>query len=88
MKNYENNPGNMPLKGLHMLIKAAALLIDKFPHLEIRVPGMAGEKGNVKVTGAYSKYLHKLITDLKMENHIVFLGKQTEQAHHEAYTSS
>lgn len=73
------NPGNMPLKGLHMLIKAAALLIDKFPQLEIRVPGMAGEKGNVKVTGAYSKYLHKLITDLKMEKHIVFLGKQTEQ---------
>ena len=80
-KNYSifTNPGSMPLKGLHILIKAAALLVEKYPQLEIRVPGMAGENGNVKVTGAYSNYLHKLIKELNMENHIVFLGKQSEQ---------
>lgn len=80
-KNYTifTNPGNTPLKGLHVLIKAASLLVHKYPRLEIRVPGMSGENGNVKVTGAYSNYLNKLISKLKMENHIVFLGKQTEQ---------
>lgn len=71
------NPGNMPLKGLHILIKAAALLVDKYPSLVIRVPGMSGKNGNIAVTGAYTKYLNKLIKKLNMENHILFLGSQT-----------
>lgn len=73
------NPGSMPLKGLHVLIKAASLLVEKYPKLLIRVPGLSGSNGNVNVTSAYSRYLNKLIKKLNMENHIIFLGKQTEQ---------
>lgn len=71
------NPGGVPLKGLHMLIKACALLKDKYPDIKIRVPGMNGVNGNVCVTGAYSKYLNKLIKQLGMQGKIEFLGKQT-----------
>lgn len=71
------NPAGTPLKGLHMLIRAAALLKSEYPNIKIKVPGMSGNGGNVTVTGAYSKYLHKLIKNLGMENHIEFLGKQT-----------
>lgn len=71
------NPGGVPLKGLHMLIKACALLKEKYPDIKICVPGMNGINGNVVVTSAYSKYLNKLIKQLGMESKIEFLGKQT-----------
>lgn len=71
------NPGGIPLKGLHMLIKACALLKDKYPDIKIYVPGMNGINGNVIVTGAYSRYLNKLIKQLGMQGKIEFLGKQT-----------
>lgn len=73
------NPGGTPLKGLHILIRAAALLRNKYPDIKIKVPGMSGKNGNVKITSAYSRYLNKLIHSLNMESHIEFLGKQTGQ---------
>ena len=74
------NPSGVPLKGLHILIQAAALLKDKYPDILIKVPGLSGEGGNVRITSAYTRYLHRLIQKLGMEHHIEFLGKQnTEQ---------
>lgn len=73
------NPGGIPLKGLHILIKATALLRNKYPDLQIKVPGMAGENHNVKITSAYTRYLHKLIEKHHMNDNIIFLGKQSEQ---------
>ena len=70
------NPSGTPLKGLHMLIQAAALLKDKYPDILIKVPGLSGVDGNVRITSAYTRYLHRLIKRLGMENHIEFLGKQ------------
>ena len=71
------NPSGTPLKGLHKLIEAAALLKDKYPDIKIKVPGMAGKDGNVIVTTAYTRYLYKLIKKLGMVGHVEFLGKQT-----------
>ncbi len=73
------NPGGTPLKGLHMLIKAAALLKPKYPDIKIKVPGMVGKDGNVQITSAYSRYVNKLIASLGMQGHVDFLGKQTGQ---------
>jgi len=70
-------PSTTPLKGLHMLIRAAALLKEKYPDIKIRVPGMEGAGGNVKVTGAYTRYLNRLIQKNGMIGHVEFLGKQT-----------
>lgn len=72
------NPGGDPLKGLHQLIKAAALLKDKYPDIRIAVPGM-GAEGKLVAKDSYSKYLARLIKDLNMEDHVEFLGRQTAQ---------
>ena len=73
------NPGGTPLKGLHILLQAVAILKDKYPAIKIIVPGMQGLNGNVKITGAYSRYLNKLIKKLNLVGHIEFLGKQSEE---------
>lgn len=70
------NPGGTPLKGLHQLLLAVSLLKDKYPDILIKVPGM-GENGKLEVTGAYSKYISKLIRKKQLENNVLFLGKQT-----------
>ena len=70
------NPGGDPLKGLHQLIKAAALLKEKYPDICIAVPGM-GAEGKLVVRESYSKYLAQLMKKLNMENHVTFLGRQT-----------
>lgn len=70
------NPGGIPLKGLHQLFKAVALLKDKYPDIRVNVPGM-GKDGKLTVTDSYSKYLGKLIKKLGIENNVVFLGRQT-----------
>lgn len=70
------NPGGTPLKGLHQLLLAVSLLKDKYPDILVKVPGM-GKNGKLEVTGAYSKYISKLVRKRQLENNVVFLGKQT-----------
>ncbi len=73
------NPGSVPLKGLHNLIKAVALLKDKYPEIKIYVPGMSDGNGKLALTSAYAKYVNKLIASLGVADNIVFLGRLNEQ---------
>lgn len=70
------NPGGTPLKGLHQLIKAIALLKSKYPDIKLLVPGM-GKGGVLKVNSAYSNYISKLIIKYDLKSNIKFLGRQT-----------
>lgn len=70
------NPGGSPLKGLHKLIEAAALLKNKYPDIKIRVPGM-GKDGKLTIDSAYSKYIARLIKKYDLAENIEFLGRQT-----------
>jgi glycosyltransferase involved in cell wall biosynthesis len=70
------NPGGTPLKGVHKLLEAVALLKDKYPDIRVIVPGM-GENGKLKITSAYTKYIGKLIRKLGLERHVLFIGKQS-----------
>lgn len=70
------NPGGTPLKGLHQLIEALALLKPRYPEVKLLVPGM-GDNGKLTINSAYSKYISKLITRYKLEPNIVFLGRQS-----------
>ncbi|MBQ4613062.1 MAG: glycosyltransferase [Clostridia bacterium] len=70
------NPGGTPLKGVHQLLEAVALLKDKYPDILVRVPGM-GRDGRLTVASAYAKYIQKRIKSLGLENHVEFLGRQT-----------
>jgi glycosyltransferase involved in cell wall biosynthesis len=70
------NPGGTPLKGLHQLLKAVALLKDKYPDILVKVPGM-GKNGELIVRDAYSKYIKKQIKKLGLQGHVQFFGRQT-----------
>lgn len=70
------NPGGTPLKGLHQLLKAVAILKNEFPDILVKVPGM-GKDRELVVTGAYSKYIAKLIKEYDLEKNVEFLGSQT-----------
>ncbi len=70
------NPGGTPLKGLHQLIEAVALLKPKYPDIKLKVPGM-GTNGKLTVNSAYSKYISKLIKKYRLHDNIEFLGRQS-----------
>ena len=72
------NPGGTPLKGVHQLFKAVALLKSKYPDIKVKVPGM-GSNGKLAPTSAYAKYLAKLIKKLGIEDNVIFMGSQTGQ---------
>ena len=70
------NPGGIPLKGLHQLLRAVALLKDKYPDVLVKVPGM-GKNGKLQANTAYARYIGKLIKKLGLDNHVLFIGRQT-----------
>lgn len=70
------NPGGTPLKGLHKLIEAIALLKPKYPDIKLKVPGM-GNDGKLIINSAYARYISKLINKYNLESNIEFLGRQS-----------
>ena len=70
------NPGGTPLKGLHQLLRAVALLKDKYPDILVKVPGMQ-KNGKLRNTDAYAIYIGRLIKKLGIEDHVQFIGRQT-----------
>ena len=71
------NPGGTPLKGIHNLFKALALVKVKYPDVKLFIPGMGGESGTLKISGGYTKYLGNLVKKLDLADNIVFLGRQS-----------
>ena len=70
------NPGGTPLKGLHNLIEAIALLRPKYPDIKLKVPGM-GNDGKLDIKSAYARYISKLISKHGLEGNIEFLGRHS-----------
>ena len=70
------NPAGVPLKGLHQLLRAVALLKDKYPDILVKVPGMT-RNGKLRKTDAYAIYIGKLIRKLGIEKNVSFIGRQT-----------
>ncbi len=70
------NPGGTPLKGLHQLIQAIALLKPKYPNIKLKVPGM-GSNGKININSAYSRYVANLIKKYELNENIEFLGRQS-----------
>lgn len=70
------NPGGTPLKGLHQLIEAVALLKPRYPDIKLKVPGM-GCNGKLNINSAYARYISKLINKYHLNDNIDFLGRQS-----------
>ena len=75
--------GDYPLKGLHFMLEAFALLLETFPDAELCVAGNSitahgSLKEKLKLS-AYGKYLLKLIKKYGLSKKVHFLGKLTEE---------
>lgn len=68
-----------PLKGLHILLRALAIVKERFPNVLLKVPGVKGDKdGRLIIISGYTKYLSHLISRLKLQDNVRFLGGQSE----------
>lgn len=70
--------GNYPIKGLHYMLRAMALLVKKYPDAHLYVAGDNITRadsllGRLKVS-SYGKYIQDLIKDNQLESHVTFLG--------------
>ena len=86
------NASGYPLKGLHMLIRAVALLKKKYPDIKLRVPGeKVVSDGSVQWVlrkRGYTKYIEKLIKELDIEENIEWLGAMPQDKLAEQYTKA
>lgn len=63
-------------KGVHVLIKAIAILKQKYPNIQLRLAGKINV-GN-KLLDGYSIFLKKLIKKLDLEKNVIYLGSINE----------
>lgn len=72
------------IKGLHMVLRAAALIKEEYPDLKIYVPGTPvvatnSLKGRLRKNG-YTKYIEKLVKELGLEGQLIWLGNLPQEA--------
>lgn len=66
----------LPLKGLHILLKAASLIKDEYKDLKIKVAGQNIISGNWINGSSYGLYIKKLIKKYELDGQVEFLGPQ------------
>ena len=82
-----------PIKGLHFLIEALALVKQQYPQVKLRIAGSdifrmnQGLKSHLK-DSAYSKYIKRLIKKYDLQNNIEVLGYLKEEEMCEKYLRS
>lgn len=72
---------NYPIKGLHMLLKALAIVKVKYPQVKLTIPGTVLRKHTdwkslLKQNG-YEKFICNLITELDLNNSVHYAGRLT-----------
>lgn len=81
-----------PVKGVHIFIKAVAIIKEKYPDIKVKIVGKdIFEKISVKdrlVNRSYPRYLRELINRHELRTCIEWLGQQTEEEMIEQYCSS
>lgn len=81
-----------PIKGFHILLKAAAILRAKYHDLKIYVPSRTmyplAMKRNSLLNSDYVNYIVKLIKNNKLQDNIVFLGSLDAEKMCETYLKS
>ena len=86
------NASGYSIKGLHMLLRAVALLKVKYPDIKLYVPGMNMDSNTslelkLRKRG-YTKYIESLIKSLGIKNNIVWLGQISQEKLAEQYTKA
>jgi len=77
------NASGYTIKGLHILLRAIALLKNTIPDIKLYVPGdPVVSDGSLKWLlrkRGYTKYIENLIKELKIEANIVWLGRLSQE---------
>ena len=78
-----------PIKGLHQVLLAVALLKSKYGTIQVRIAGRDITKSKtlsdkIKLKG-YGSYIKKLIRDLNLTEHVTFTGSLSEEQMAEEY---
>ena len=72
---------NYPIKGLHMLLKALAIVKVKYPDVKLSIPGTKLRKPTNITTylkqNGYDKYICNLIQDLQLTDNVEYTGRLT-----------
>ena len=73
--------GDYPLKGLHFVLEAMPLILEKYPDTTLLIAGNDLTKSKtlmekIKIS-AYGKYLRKLICEKRLQDKVHFLGRLT-----------
>lgn len=86
------NASGYPLKGLHMLLRAVALLKQQYPDIKLYIPGdKVVSDGSVQWLlrkRGYTKYIENLVAELDLEQHIVWLGALAQDKLAEQYAET
>lgn len=72
-----------PLKGMHFVLKAVAMIKDQYPQIEVNVAGsdivrISDKMGKLK-SNSYARYLRKMIKKYDLGECINFIGNKTEE---------
>ncbi|MBO5944143.1 MAG: glycosyltransferase [Clostridia bacterium] len=64
------------LKGVHNLIRALALVKNRYPDVKLYIPGgrCAVKNGRLVSPQSFTKYIEKLITELGLDENVEFVG--------------
>jgi glycosyltransferase involved in cell wall biosynthesis len=62
---------SMPAKGVYCLIKAMSIVRKYVPDVQLRIGGHIANKG-------YGQYIKSLVSDMKLDDCVIFLGPVTE----------
>ncbi len=67
------------LKGLHILIKALAIVKKKYPDVKLYIPG--GKAANNRITrpSDYIRYIEKMIKQYDLDDNVIFTGTLSSQ---------
>lgn len=76
---YVSTAAQTPFKGGHIVLRAIAIVKNRFPKTKFVFLGGKVTNGKLVVTDGYSKYINKLIKKLEIQNNIEFIGRQDTQ---------
>ena len=64
------------LKGLHILLRAIAIVKRRYPDVCLRIPA---NNGDYKTANAYDRYILRLISQLGLTDNVCFVGRQSAE---------
>lgn len=79
---------HVPLKGLHLLLQALAIVRKRHPDVKLYVGRKDYGRIPLPARNAYERYIHRLLRENDLYDHVVFTGSLNAQQMKERYLKS